>query len=216
MAEQQEIKRQIAFKTSIEQLLKGQFVKKTGWESSFVMTEYGDFSRINIIAAVVAKQDNGQGITVDDGTGQISGRFFEETNQLQSINVGDIILVIAKPREYNEQLYLTLEIVKKIQQPGWIKYRKKELTLIKKIRTINQETSAAPSKPKDAPIVESTSTLSSKERILQTIQQLDTGSGASIDDVIMTVKTANTELMIQDMIMKGELFEVRPGRLKIL
>ena len=54
MAEQ-EFKRQTAYKCTIATLNKGVFVKKQGWESNYLMTEYGDFSRVNIIAVIVDK-----------------------------------------------------------------------------------------------------------------------------------------------------------------
>jgi RPA family protein len=107
-----EFKRQIAYKCSINSLASGVFVKKPGWESNYMMTDYGDFSRVNIIAVIVAKDENS--ITLDDGTGQVIGRIFDNTDRLSDIDIGDLVLVIARPREFNSQLYLALEIIKKI------------------------------------------------------------------------------------------------------
>ncbi len=208
---EQEIKRQTAFKTNINELARGQFVKKQGWESSYVMTEYGDFSRVNIIGVIVAKENNA--ISIDDGTGTIQVRSFEPNNFLQESAVGDIVLIIGKPREYNNQLYITLEILKKID-PKWINYRRKELTLVKKIRTITSETPKA--KHVEAEIVESETTMSSKERIIQLITQFDAGSGASIDDVIVQSKIKNAEDILQELLLRGEIFELKPGYVKVM
>lgn len=206
-----EIKRQIAYKCNIVSLNDGVFVRKPGWESNFVMTDYGDFSRVNIVAVVVAKEENS--ITLDDGTGNIVARTFESPEKLAGANVGDLILTIARPREFNNQIYLTVEIIKKIDK-DWINYRKKELNLIKKVREVN---SLKIKQEKTEPaIIESPSTASSRERLIRIITQLDTGSGASIDDVITISKIANAEEIIQDMLLKGEIFEIKAGKLKLM
>lgn len=205
-----EIKRQTAYKTDIASLLKGIFVKKTGWESSYVMTDFGDFSRVNIIAVVVGKDDNY--ITLDDGTGNIQARFFDNTERLNNISIGDLILIIARPREFSNNIYLTIELIKKTDR-AWINYRKKELMLIKKIRNVSE---LNVSEHREAQIVESSSTASSKEKIINIISQLDNGSGAAVDDIMRISKVSNAETVIQDMLLKGEIFEVKAGRLKLM
>jgi len=207
----QEFRRQTAYKSSIKSLLEGVFVKKPGWESNYIMTEYGDFSRVNIVAVVVEKDENS--MTLDDGTGQITARIFNNPEKLIDIDIGELILVIARPREFNNQIYLTLEIIKKIKNKSWINYRKKELSLIQKVRDIG---SIKITKPPEAEIVESQSTVSAKERILTLIKQLDTGSGASVDDIILISKLSNAEDVIQDMLLKGEIFEMKAGKFKLM
>jgi len=209
---EQEIKRQTAYKCTIATLNKGVFVKKQGWESNYVMTEYGDFSRVNIIAVVVEKDDNNS-ITLDDGTDKISGKLFERIEQLEEINIGSIVLVIGRPREFNNKIYLTIEIVKSII-PGWITYRKKELTLLKKIRKLEE----LPKEKKnlEPEIIESTGTLSSKDKIAKLIKELDRGDGASIDDVMRLSKVTKGEELISDMMMRGEIYESKAGHVKTM
>lgn len=209
----EEFKRQIAYKTNIDQLIRGVFVKKEGWESSLLLTEYGTFSRINIIAVVVGKEEHGQGITIDDRSGLINCRVFEGT-LLEGVNVGDLVLVVGRIREYGGNRYIALEIVKKIQNKGWIAYRRKELTLVKKTR--NLEHAVKVEEKHDAAVVEHESTINAKEKIIQIIKQLDSGSGASIDDIIVVSKLGNAEEIISDLIMRGEIFELKPGRIKLL
>ncbi len=208
----QDIKRQTAYKCTIETIHNSIFVKKQGWESNYVMTEYGDFSRVNIIAAVISREDNG--LTFQDGTGQISGRVFEKTEQLDDINIGDIVLIIGRPREYNNNTYLTIETVKKII-PGWINYRKKELLLIKKVRDMPQQPKID-KKLKEPEIVESAGTMNSRERIVKTIKELDKGDGASIDDVLRLSRVANGEELLSEMTMRGEVYESKAGYVKLM
>jgi RPA family protein len=209
---EQEIKRQTAYKCTIATINKGTFIKKPGWESNYLMTEYGDFSRINIIATVVGKDENNN-ITLDDGTGQISGKSFENIEQLKDIVVGSIIITIARPREYNNKIYLTIEIIKLIS-PGWIAYRKKELTLIKKIREI--EDIPKEKKILEPEIIESERTLSSKDKIIKLIKDLDRGEGANIDDIIKLSRITNGEELISDMMMRGEIYESKAGHVKLM
>ncbi len=204
-----EFKRQTAYKCSIKDLNNGVFVKRPGWESSYLMTDYGDFSRVNIIAVIVGK-DEGT-ITIDDGTGQIIARVFDRTELINDVIVGDPVLLIARPREYNAQIYLTIDLIKKINDKGWIAYRKKELSLIKKIRD-----TAKPEVKREAEEVQSESTMNSKERIISLIKELDNGQGADMDEVIRFSKIKNAEDIIKDFILKGEAFELRPGKIKLM
>lgn len=211
MAEQ-EIKRQTAYKCTIATLDKGVFIKKQGWESSYLMTEYGDFSRINIMAVIVGKDANS--VTLDDGTGQISGRMFEMTEQLENLSVGNVVLVIGRPREFNNKIYLTIEIIKRIE-PGWVTYRRKELNLIKRIRELN-DLPKIEKKNSEPEIVENASTLSSKEKIAKLIKDLDRGSGASIDDVLKLSKISNGDELLSDMMLRGEIYESKAGYIKLM
>jgi RPA family protein len=211
MAEQ-EIKRQTAYKCTIATINKGAFVKKQGWESSYIMTEYGDFSRINIMAVVVGKDENS--ITIDDGTGQTSGRVFDRADQLSDIVIGNVVMIIGRPREYNGRIYLTIEIVKRIE-PGWVTYRRKELMLIKKVRDIS-EIPVMEKKIHEPQIVESSGTLSSKEKLAQLIKSLDRGDGASIDDVVKLSKVNNCEELLSDMMLRGEIYESKAGHVKLM
>lgn len=210
---QSEFKRQTAFKCSIDSLSKGVFVKRPGWESSFLMTEYGDFSRVNVIAVVVSKENNT--IILDDGTGHIDARFFDNTHALDEVSVGNLVLVIGRPREFNSRIYLTLEIVKKIHNMLWIGYRRKELTLIRKIRSNETLKSNATAK-KEPLIVESSTTINSRDKIIRVISDLDSGEGAGIEDVIRISGIKNPEEILQDLIMRGDIFEFKSGRVKLM
>jgi hypothetical protein len=208
----EEIKRQTAYKCSISTLISGVFIKKQGWESSYLMTEYGDFSRVNVLAVVVSRDDTS--VVLDDGTGQINGRMFDKTEQMIPIVVGSVVLVVGRPRDFNNQIYLTIELIKQIS-PSWVTYRKKELVLIKPIRKLD-ELPKIEKKVLEPEIIENTSTLSSKDKISQLIKSLDKGEGASIEDVLRLSKISNGEDVISDMMMRGEIFELKAGYVKLM
>jgi RPA family protein len=208
----QEIKRQTAYKCTIDTINRGILVKKQGWESNYIMTEYGDMSRVNVIAVIIGKEENS--LNLEDGTGQISGRIFDRSEQIANINAGDIVLVIGRPREFNNKLYLTIEVVRKIN-PEWIAYRRKELSLIQKIREL-KDINVIEKKQSEPEIIESTTTIGSKEKISKIIKELDRGDGASIDDVLRLSKVSNGEEIVSDMMMRGEVYEAKAGYIKLL
>lgn len=208
-ASQTEFRRQTAFKCSISDINKGMFVRKPGWESNYVMTDYGDFSRINIISVVISREDNS--LVLDDGSGQLVARFFEKQIP-EDIDVGHVVIIIGRPREFNAVVYLSPEIIKNIDK-RWISYRKKELSLIKKIRDVSTLKTEKRPEPQ---LIESETTMNSKERIIKLISELDSGQGAEMDNIIRLSKIGNCEEILNDMIMKGEIYEIRPGKIKII
>ncbi len=213
MAEQAtDFKRQTAYKCNIAALNNSAFVKREGWESNYVMTEYGDFSRVNLLGVVVDKDENS--ITIDDGTGQISGRMFERTELLQGTTIGDSVIIIGRPREYSGNKYLTIEIIKKIDR-RWLGYRKKELSLIKKIRN-NDQLRKIESPIQEPQIVQSEITINSKEKMMKIINELDKGDGVMLEDVLKLSNVSNGEELVSDMLMLGEAYEPKPGRIKLM
>ena len=113
-------RRQVAYKVRIKDLVNGRYVKEEGWNPNYIITNDGrQINRVNLIATVVSKpteQDiNYQSIILDDGTGRISIRNFEQNNLFDNIKLGDIILLIGRPREYGNEIYILAETIKKIQ-----------------------------------------------------------------------------------------------------
>ncbi len=209
-----DIKRQTAIKCTIKKILEGNYVQKPGWEPNYVEISGKKISRANILAAIISKETSL--IKIDDGSGQITVRFFSEQEKADNLHVGDIILLIGRPREYNNERYLVPEIIRVIKEKGWIEHRKKELG--------SQEVSAKPAKkqevqkksmPQAAPVQEEY--LDNEPlKILESIKKLDAGEGADIEAIIKQSGVKNADKHIQEMINEGEIYEIRPGKLKIL
>ena len=45
---------------------------------------------------------------------------------------------------------------------------------------------------------------------------MDNGDGADTEDIITSANMDNTEDIIKSLLEEGEIFEVRPGKLKVL
>ncbi len=114
------VNRLIAYKIWLNYLKEENFVNKTqDFESNYISVGNKQISRINIIANVVGKFQSEDGnylaITIDDSSAQVRLKTWrEDTKILNNINVGDIVLVIGKVRNYNDELYILPEIVKKV------------------------------------------------------------------------------------------------------
>src|SRR3972149_5400480 len=101
-----EIKRLTAKKASIKELISGKYVKREGFESSYVLTNLGrKLSRVRIVALIVGKfisdDEKYAAITLDDSTETIRCKSFVNTKIFDGFGPGDFVDVFGKVREYN-------------------------------------------------------------------------------------------------------------------
>ncbi len=54
------------------------------------------------------------------------------------------------------------------------------------------------------------------ELIIKTIKEFDKGDGADIEEIISKLNSIKAESIISSLIKEGEVFEIRPGRVKVL
>ena len=221
MAEGEQQKRLVAYKSRIKELLDGKYVKEEGWNPNYIEAKGRKISRANIIGTVVSKEDvdKFQSLVLDDGTGKITVRSFEKNPLIDSIDVGDVVLIIGRPREYGSERYVLIEIIKKIENKKWILYRKAEL----EDNSFVEEDALAENKPVNNNSVEEmnvvaesvdSSSDSSAETILKRIKEYDLGEGADFDSVIKGI--GDGEKVVRMLLSEGDVFEIKPGRLKVL
>ncbi len=206
------IKRQTAKKCTIIDLIKGEYVRKEGWEPNYILNGTEEISRLNILAVAISKPENNS-LIIDDGSGQISVRDFEN-NLLLNIEIGDIILIIGRPRVFNEEKYILPEIVKKINDKKWIELRTLELKLNKKNVSEQKITSSFEEKPKI--IITEPTKINIKDLILKKISELDKGDGVTIEEVVLSINDKTSETIINNLLEEGDVFEIKPGKIKIL
>lgn len=205
--EQSQQKRQVAYKISLKEVLTSKFVKEEGWTPNYIVLEDNtQVSRVNIVAIVVESTESSaqwSSIRVDDGSATMTIRAFENKDLLNNWNVGDIVTVIGRIREYNGQRYIQPEIVKRMEQAEWLELRRAELQKLRK-----------------APAMEvyhaEEEIVADDPDIIKVIRELDKGDGASIQDVVQRLPKIQAEKMIDHLIKIGEVFESRPGRVKVL
>jgi len=194
--------RQIAYIVQIKDILDSNFVKEDGLNPNYVKIGMKKVSRVNMIGVVIEndEKDNLQDIVIDDGTGKISCRNFERKID---VKIGEVIHLVGRIREYGSTKYLTPEIIKRNINSKWsIIWKRISLKNNKndnKIDEINENSEEE--------------SLSVSDDLLSKIRDLDSGDGALYREVI---KSSADEKEISQLLLRGDVFEIKPGRLKVL
>ena len=233
-----------AEKVSIRELEEGKHIEEKDQSPNYILVdENKKIFRINIIATLVHKELWGSvtSILIDDGSGKIILRIFEENKAVFHLEVGDVVQVIGKIRVFNQEKYIFPEIIKKIN-PFWLKVRSLEVQRDKK-QTEKEEKPAhkiesKKSEDKKEIIKE---TISSKkivqdldhleviseeieendpllpfEKLSKLISELDKGEGAMIEEIIERSPLEKTEELIEKMLENGDIFQNMPGKVRLL
>lgn len=211
-----EVKRQTAYKCSIKSILEGKYIQRPGWDPNYISLGDLQISRINILAVIVSRDNNN--FAIDDGTGQIQVMFFGDQNKFVSFEIGDVVLIIGRPREYNGKRFVVPEIMRKINDKRWIEYRRLELDLQTIIvpKQMEEEKGENEEAFVDEPQKEERFEDNYASILLAAIRKLDKGEGANVNDVIKASGLEKADKYIISLINEGEIFEIRTGRLKIL
>lgn len=208
MPEQDQFKRNIAYKFRIGDILIGKPIMNG---DRFQFLELGDkkIVRVNIIGNIVEKF-NSEGeskfatVTLDDGSGQIKAKTFgDDTEKFNNINQGQTVILIGVLRHWNEELYINPEIIKE-QDPRYLLVRKLE---------IEKE------KAKNAPPVKKEQIVAIKDKILGIIRGAEENGGIDVDKIIMDLNDVSPEIINQEikkLLEEGIIFEPRPGRVRWL
>lgn len=204
IAEEQQFKRNIAFKMRIGDVLAGKVILD-GERLKFLETQNRQVVRVNLIANITDKyiQDGEKKyatITLDDASGQIRLKTFgDDIEKFAPLNQGDTILVIGLVRAWNNEIYITPEIIKK-KDPAYLLVRKLE---------IEKEQIKLPDKAQ---------LLELKDKILKMVKDNEKDGGANIDQIILDLKETpdliNQE--IKKLLEDGVVYEPRPGKIRYL
>lgn len=127
-----EQKRLTAEKCRIKDVVLGRYVAQEGYEPGYVLTDEGrKLSRVHILATVTGtylSTDRKYAYAVlDDGTGIVRVKAFQDTKIISGARKGDIVDVIGRVRHYNGEVHLYPEIVKMIDDPNYETLRKIEI-----------------------------------------------------------------------------------------
>jgi len=200
----EQIKRNIAYKLRIGDILKGKPILEN---ERFRFLELGNrqIIRVNVIANVIEKYDS-EGerkfstLTIDDASGQIKIKAFGmDTNKFTDITQGQTIVVIGILRVWNNETYISPEIIKP-KEPKYLLVRKLELDAEKPKIVNKQEIKAL------------------KEQIIDMIKTNEDNNGIETQKLILELQ-ASPELInqeIQKLLEEGIAYEPRPGRIRYL
>ena len=204
MTQEKDFKRRVAYKMRVGNILSGKPILENE-RLKFLEYNGKEIVRVNLIANVIDKyvqegEKKYASVTLDDASGQIKVKAFgEDIKKFEELIQGDTILVIGLLRGWNNEIYLTPEIIKK-KEPTYLLVRKLEL---------------------DAEIpklLDKSAVLVLKDKIVGMVKEGEANGGVEVEKLIMELKES-PELINQEikkLLEDGMIYEPRPGRLRWL
>jgi RPA family protein len=235
-----DIKRLPAAKVRISEIVDGKFYpgSKETMAPSYVISPFGErLARANILATVTDKfaseDGNYASLTLDDGSGAMQARAFgEDAKMFGKVDVGDLAIVIGKLKEYNDEVYVNAESVKKADA-NYENLRKSEIlerlisrkSLVREIRQaaeeMDEEELLEHAKKLGIDKEQIEAMLERKEvdykpKMLDLIESMDDGEGVEIGKLFEISKLPEhiIERAIDELLTDGEIYEPIVGKLK--
>lgn len=228
------IQRKPAFKVWISDLSSGELLQEPGEFGMHYLTLKGNnVSRVNLIGNVVDVFFNPEkgfsSVAVDDGSGTVNVRAFKEDSvMLDGLKIGDMVTIIGRIREYNNDRYILPEIVKIISDPNWELVRKLELLKehglpkqqeIKQIVEVRAENTIVAESIGGNVVVEEVGNVTSSTRgkILNLIEKADE-NGADHSFILGSLGLPEQEInnLLKELLSEGEIYQNRPGKYKVI
>lgn len=159
--------------------------------------------RVNLIGTLIHKDEtqNSEYSIIDDTTGKIEVRNFGDKKFFNNIIVGDIINVIGRINYFRENIFINPEIISRTESL-WLKHRLLELSENDKEQNIKKDSGVDRKK-------------SEIEDMIDFIRKKDSGDGVDIYEILNS-NISNAENILEDIKSKGYIFEISPGKYKVL
>lgn len=204
------IQRQTAKPAKIVDLVSGEWVKNEGMEPSFVITPLKEkIARARIAGTVVAKYVSEDGnfasLTVDDSTATMQAKQWKETKLVSEANVGDLVKLIGKVREYEGDIYIVPEIIVKINPDQESLFRLEVMAEPKKTVGDGKEEKPAEPEKSDEDL---------RKKVISTIEGSKDGIKYSELLEKLGVPEESLEGIINELLGEGICYEPTPGKIK--
>ena len=219
------ITRQTAYKIWITNILSSPYIKSTEeFAPNFIKLNNQEINRVNIIATVVETFVNPEqtlaSITLDDGSGTIHARAFkEDIKVLTSIATGDLVMIIGKIKEYNNERYILPEIAKTLSNAAWGRLRRLEL-----IKTLGEP--LAQQQPIPLPPVQTQPAVYAQtivepasefyEEVRRAIEKSEPGISPEALSANLNVSKEAISSTLLDLMKNNEIYQNKPGHYKTL
>ncbi|RLI97779.1 MAG: hypothetical protein DRO99_02470 [Candidatus Aenigmatarchaeota archaeon] len=124
--------RMTAKKVKISDIVNGEWVQQEGMDPSYVISKSGEkVSRARILATVmnkfISEDKNFGSVTMDDGSDTMRAKCFKDLEPIENAEKGSLVDVIGKVREYNGEIYVMPEVVRKVDDPNMLLLRELEI-----------------------------------------------------------------------------------------
>jgi len=244
-------KRQSAKITNTEELNRGKYFQREGFEPNFLLTVDGRrLSRARLVGTVVDSFINDDetyaSLTIDDGDDTTQIKFFNEVHRMEDYAVGDILEVVGKVREYQGQIYLDGEVLKKSEIEKELLHQLRTKKMKEQWSQIRETVKQLKESGKDQEEIEkemagkldedevdallqsfgeqfdnadSAEDRENLEReVLSAIEELDGGDGADYSEIVDEIDEPEDKLedTINGLLSDGTCYEPQPGKIKKL
>ncbi|MBS3055742.1 MAG: hypothetical protein J4452_04625 [Candidatus Aenigmarchaeota archaeon] len=243
-----ENRRLAAKKLRIFDVVNGRFFpgSKEEMRSGYVITPLGEkVSRVNLIGSVVNSfvndDQNYSTMTLDDGSETVQVRAFkEDVEKLIKHEIGELVLAIGKVREYNGEIYVGIESIRKIENPNEETLRKLELLneLIEKKKTVDEIRTMFEKMSREELLnavqdkfrydeetlnvildnLNVEKQVDYKPQILEVINSLDEGEGVEVRKLFQLTSLSENVLegVLDELLSAGIIYEPSPGVIRII
>ncbi len=236
-----------------EDLVSGRYFRREGFKSNYLVTPRGQrISRVKLVATVTTKFVNDDEsyafIVLDDGSETIRAKFFQDLDDYKKVEEGDLVICIGKVQEYEGEIYINSEVLRKADDPNMmtlnlsevaeqLKSIKKDKERLEELREKHPDNSEevfaeevgiqraeaiikAEDLGKDSfdDEAEEEDKSELRKEVMEAIENIDEGEGASYQDIIDNVDAEENEIdnVVNDLLTEGTCFEPRPGKIKKL
>jgi RPA family protein len=207
------IERMVAHKVKIAELSGGDWVKNEGMEPSYVVIKRGDkVGRARLLGTVVSKfvseDKEFASVTLDDGSGTMRVKTFKTVKPLEKVEEGHVIDAIGKVREYNGEIYVVPETIRRVEDPNFETLRMLELEKLAR---------KAGAKPKET-LLEKLPAKDVKADLRTRMVNLlkENRDGLTYSELIgkLAISENEAEPVINDLLSEGVCYEPTPGKIR--
>ena len=200
----------IAQKATIREIIEGVMLLDEQFKVPFLQTvDLQKKYRVRVAGIILQKEQHNQGasLLIDDGTGTLVIRCFEDFPALATLDKGKAVLCLGRARLFQQEKYIAPDLLKEIA-PAWLRvYAWGRALPQSKIPISSSQTNEQMSfDQKEIP----------QQKIVSLIKNLDQGEGVILEELLEKSPLSNTEKIVQEMMQRGEIFQLSPGKVKLL
>jgi len=215
-----------AYKLRISDLLRGRYVRSADIsEPSHLITPFGNkVIKARVIGTVVEKflrDDHGYAmLRLDDGTDTITVRAWrEEVQELEKFDLGDVLDVIGRIREFEGKVYIVPDMIIKVEDPNFELMREIENLNHAWLSRFSGSGAEAVSQAGEQVPEEGLPQVSEelKNRVILALERLDAPEGVSPMDICneLGIPEAQVEEALRVLLILGSIYEPLAGKYRL-
>lgn len=196
--------RPTAYKATVSDIADASYVTREPPHQNYLDLYGEQVKRVQVVGVLV--QQSSHDIVIDDGDARVTAKRFNQRVDLDGVSAGDTVLILGRPREHDGEIFLGAEAVSVLGDEAWLEIHRRTTEALYDGESTNEEEA----------VPDEESVVNYSEALLEAIKEVDEGDGAPTTEVIEHAGIDDADHYIDVLINEGEIFEIRPGRLKVL